>query len=170
MRSRNSTSSRGQIPQIFIFIMALLIIGATIFLGMRLIGGLQGAACSANDRAFQEEIRKEIDTYASYGSRDDIAIRPPCDAISICFVDNRSLSGSFDEMNKVINTSVNAGVKTNIFLQGRDATVPVGYDPRIWTAAGATAPANATCIPAVGGRFNINAEGYGRYVIVRPAS
>jgi len=182
MSSRSSGSEpvrTGQIPQMFIFLMAVLVIGATIFLGIRLIGGLQNTACEANEVGFVKDVQNVMDENSVFGSRGDAEIQATCDALELCFVDARvledkAISSSFTNSSyPVIQSAVRQEVKTNVYLKGRDKTVPEGYDARIILSDRNTPPDPATapllvCIPAVGGRFRFNAEGYGRYVRITP--
>ncbi len=156
-----------QISQIFLMITALIVIGATIFLGGKLIGGLTGTVCSANDAVFLKEIVQVIDDKASYGSRDIVQIKTPCDAITLCFVNDSNIGDpGFISDNSVIQNVVRVGTPTTIFLEGHDgATVPVGDEERIevnTNYAGDTNP--VICIPAVSGEFTFRTEGYGRKI------
>jgi hypothetical protein len=156
-----------QISQIFLMITALLVIGGTIFLGGKLIGGITGTACSANDATFFKNIVEIIDDKSSYGSRDIVSIKTPCDAINLCFVDGTKIGKStFDGKDSTIKTSVTQGVPTTVFLQDHSGVmVPVGDEPRIEVvAADDTVLNEELCIPAVGGEFAFRTEGYGRKI------
>ena len=49
--------TRGQIPQVFIFLMAIMVIGATLFIGVKMFGILDESACEANDAAFMRDLK-----------------------------------------------------------------------------------------------------------------
>lgn len=159
-----------QISQVFLMITTLLVIGATIFLGGKLIGGITGTACSANNAVFFKEIVQVIDDKSSYGSRDIVQIKTPCDSINLCFVNSSSINkngnSEFITQNQVIQSAVRAGSPTTIFLEGRDGvTVPVGDEERIIVNTNYTGEADSViCIPAVSGEFTFKTEGYGRTI------
>ncbi len=159
------SGSKGQIPQLFIVLMALLVIGATLFLGLKMFNTLSSVGCEANDAAFVRDIKTLLDENAVYGTRATVTLRPPCDAVALCFVDVRTVAvppAEFKGNDSVITASVKSGVKTNIFLQGREKTAPQGFDERIILHV----PEKDLCVLAVGGRFSFRAEGQGRTITV----
>lgn len=159
-------SRRAQIQQLFIFLSALLVVGATVFLGGKLIGGLSETACVAGDASFMRDIAETLDRYSSDGSRDIAVISPPCSALALCFVDSAAIGNpSFKGNDSVISASVHSGARENIFVQSKDKTVSVGYDERIILRA-PNAPASMTdlCVEARSGDFRFRAQGFGRYV------
>jgi len=160
---------RGQIQQMFIFLAAVLVIGATIFLGMRLIGGLTPASCKAHDVEFQREIKDVFDENSAFGSRNSVELSKPCDAVALCFVDVGAIgNASFVSSDPTIRTVVQGGSMTNVFLQGRDGTTPVGFDERIILRdPGALRNLTDLCVPAVGGKFTFTTIGHGRYIGIR---
>ena len=164
LTSSKKSENKGQIPQVFIFIMALLVIGTTLFLGTKFLINLTGAACEANDAAFAKELRKAFDENAIYGTKNAVALHTPCDAVALCFVDNGAIGNSlFTGSDPIITTSVVNNVKTNIFLQTRDSIVEQGYDERIQLDI-----PNDLCIPARSGKFTFTIHGYGRYLKILP--
>lgn len=159
--SWNGSGSKGQIPQLFIILMALLVIGATLFLGFKMFGTLGAVGCEANNVAFIRDIKTLLDENAVYGTRATVTLRPPCDAVALCFVDNAAIGTTgFQGNDSVITASVRSGVQTNIFLQGRDKTEPQGFDGRI----AIDPPERDICVLAVGGKFTFRAEGQGRTI------
>jgi hypothetical protein len=161
---------RGQIPQLFIFLMAILVIGATLFIGVKMFGALEQSACEANDAAFMRDLKALLDENSVYGNRNSVALKTPCDAIAICFVDAESLGNSaFSGNDTTISLSVRNAVQTNIFLKGREKTVPVGYDERIILgdpAAPGQFADKDLCINAISGKFSFRTRGYGRYITI----
>jgi hypothetical protein len=160
---------RGQIPQLFIFLMAILVIGATLFIGIKVFGMLDSSACEANDAAFMRDIKGLIDENAVYGNKNSVSLRSPCDATAICFVDKDALGSSgFIGNDTTITLSVRNAVQTNIFLKGRDKTVPVGFDERIILREPdePVPPLNDRCIEAVSGKLSFRTRGYGRYIVI----
>jgi hypothetical protein len=163
---------RGQIPQLFIFLAALLVIGATIFLGAKFVFNLHTIACETTDASFVQELGSVLTDNAAYGSRTKVQLSPNCDAVTICFVDSRTLSdpSAFTGNDSTITAAVRGGGQANIFLQTRDTTVPRGYDERIVLSDPyqSAASQNDLCIHSVSGRFTFTTNGYGRYVRITP--
>ena len=167
--SWNGSGSKGQIPQLFIVLMALLVIGATLFLGFKMFGTLGAVGCEANNAAFIRDIKTLLDENAIYGTRATVTLRPPCDAVALCFVDARTVAvppADFKGNDSVITASVGSGVQTNIFLQDRDRTQAQGYDARIIIDP----PEKDLCILAVSGKFTFRAEGQGRTITLSKVS
>lgn len=163
----------GQIQQLFIILSALLIVGATIFLGSKLIGGLMETNCKVGDASFMEQLEKQIDSVSNFGSRRVVEVIPSCNALALCFVDADSLGdATFQGNDSTINTSVHNDVKTNIFVQGRKTTSWVGYDSRIILVREpetTPVPKKDLCIEGKSGKFRFLVEGYGRFVRISPA-
>ena len=161
---------KGQIPQLFIFLMAILVIGATLFIGVKMFGVLDKSACEANDAAFMRDLRAILDQNSVYGNRNTVSLKVPCDAIALCFVDAESLGNTaFKGNDTTISLSVRNAVQTNIFLKGRERTVPVGFDERIILAdpnnPGEFADKDK-CFDAIGGKFSLRTRGHGRYITI----
>lgn len=168
---------RGQVNQAFIFLSAVIVIIAIIFIGMRLLGSVTDSACGAGRAAFSDDLRTLLDAGRVLGSRDsDASLQAPCGATQVCFVDaawfNATASrGSFGEpgTDPVIITSVRSGSRANVFLVDEEGTHDAGFDERIILRAPAdAAPNGASCIPASRGRFTFTTEGYGRSVRIVP--
>jgi hypothetical protein len=160
---------KGQIHQVYIILFAIIVIGASVYLGVRLIGNLRGAACEANDASFMREVSDALDANAPMGSRNEVRLSTPCNAEALCFVDNGALgSSSFNSQDPTIKKAVLAGVRTTVYLQGKERTVPVGYDERVMVqrAPGTPVPMQPLCVNATGGKFVFRTRGYGRYISI----
>jgi len=171
MFSTSSTSSKGQVGQVFIFLTAVIVIIATIFLSGRLIGKLTSTACDASLVEFTDNLQKELGANSGFGSRNQIEIKAPCDATNLCFVDSRlvqksasgtpvTFSGSFPN----INVAVKQGVGENIFLILKDGS-NAQYDERVILSDPTTDPLETDfCLTPNLGTFTFHTEGYGRYI------
>jgi hypothetical protein len=166
--ARTTSPKRAQIPEIFVILSALLVIGATIYLSSGLIAGLFSTACKVRDANFVQSLRELLDERSTFGMRSDEKLSPPCDAITLCFVDAGALGDpAFSSSDRIINASVHSGVKTNVFLQTRDTTLPQGYDERIILRLPSDPPSlSSLCIPAVTRGFAFRTEGFNKYVKV----
>jgi hypothetical protein len=157
---------RAQIQQMFIILSAILVIGATLFVGAQLLGWFSGTQCKANDANFLNEMTDTLDEMSGYGTRDVVSISVPCDAVAICFVNSTVERNTFVGNDSVITASVKGGVMTNIFLKTRDATLPAGYDERIMfdPPSHVTGDPSDLCFDSVGGEFRFRVEGFGNRI------
>jgi hypothetical protein len=177
MRSRRTWSCRAQIPQLFLFLSAVLVIGATLFIGMKLFGWLSDTGCEASDASFIQEMDGIIGEYLSYGSRGRVSIRTSCDAHELCFVDVRDVGdATYDaidaadpenEARAVLQTKVRNRIPTTIYVLTDDDALERGADTRITLADGARG--TPVCIQPVGGKFTFMIEGLGRTVVISRA-
>ena len=151
--------------------MAVIVVGATIYIAMLLINGLQGTACKANDAKFAEEIMTTLDEYSMKGNKDVAAITPSCDTEELCFVDAKTIknpTGFSDSAHSTITVSVTNRISANMFQlsKGKPAQA-VGYDARIeLDAAHQTTP---LCITKTNGKFMFATEGQGRTILLKAA-
>ncbi|MDD9953876.1 MAG: hypothetical protein OXR66_06085 [Candidatus Woesearchaeota archaeon] len=155
-------NSKGQTQQVFLFLVAVIVIIATIFLGGKLFGFVTSTSCGASDTTFVREIKHMLNDNALYGSRNVVTIDGPCEARELCFVDAVAIGNPFPQpVDPTIDASVSNGVRTNIFLQKESGMLAVGYDERI----GLQNPQTVLCIPLERG-FTFTTEGYGRTIII----
>ncbi|MGV8172156.1 MAG: hypothetical protein ACP5OA_05700 [Candidatus Woesearchaeota archaeon] len=158
---------KGQIAgQVFIYIMALIVIGVIIIIGYKAIGTFSSKTCTAERINFNSNIINLIEKYNSYGSVNIKSVKAPCDYDTICFVDSRRIN--FDNNNAdfnflcpenpIIKNSATTGARQNIFAVSNDRTISIGYSDLI-TLADATVL--CTCINQTGGNFKIKFSGKG---------
>ena len=161
--------TRAQIPQLFMFLMALLVIGATLFIGVKMFGWLSATACEASDVAFAKDLNALLDENGVFGSRNTVSISNTCDAIEICFVDQRfvnTLVPATDDAHKVLNAKISSGLKSTVYILTEDDALERSDDVRVTLQepGSSAVPANPLCIPAIGGKFTFTIDGYGRTV------
>lgn len=157
---------RGQISQVFIFIMALLIIGVIVIVFTKSLGGILGDKCTADVVKFNGRIIEAIALNNDYGTVHNEKITVPCDFHTLCLVDATSIGddliGEFPG-EFIIKNSVSDGVKENVFLiTGEDIAVPSGYVSQLQLDDKTT----ALCIPSNGGKFDLLTRGQGRMTLV----
>lgn len=160
-------SKKAQINHVFMFIMALFVIGAIALIGVRSISGIMKDKCSADFVIFRDSLTQIISSNNDYGSVNYERLSTPCKYHTVCLVDasvigtkklKKNFPGSF-----IINQSVVDGVKANVFLIGENNEVrEVGFIRQIQVKD----PSNATCIQAKGGAYNFLLEGKGRMTLV----
>lgn len=169
MSSTNSRilGNRAQMSQVFIFFMAVIVIVATVFLGMKLLGVLTGTACDVSSADFQIDLHKILDANSNFGSRGIARLRAPCNAQQLCFVDAGAINKSgFWSNHSSIQNAIRVGVRENIFVI-LDAGMVDDYDERI-ILRDPGSPVNLTdlCILQGNGEFVFRTEGYGRFIKV----
>ncbi len=163
---------RGQINQVFILIVAVIVIVATIALGAKLLNLFGDASCAAADSSFQRDLERALDGGSVYGSRDEIVLLAPCDAEELVLIDAAFLQAPVTGNptgDATIDAALRAGVLTNAFVIVDGVAQEAGYDERIIvrrTPQGPVASPPFLKVPARQGRFTLLSEGYGRFVRV----
>lgn len=173
MHCRMQLNKRGQIAgQVFIYIMAVIVIGGIVLIGYSAIKNILDKSCKVEQVTFKSDIEGLIEKYTSYGSVNKKNLGAPCSYDTVCFVDATDIydisqgagSGTFECDNKLIQDSVNSGVQQNIFVMSNKQTIPVGYSQLIRLEKDAEATTGkCLCIKQVSGNFNIKFSGYGSY-------
>jgi len=160
---------KGQIQQVFIYIMAMLVIGAIVVIGYKFILSIMEQGCDIEDNQFVQSLADGINQGDRYERVANPSLLGPCDYTILCLVDAESIGGSFDsgsysstldERMDVITSSVEGGIPYNVFLirEGTQGTTrPVLVDDRI-TIEGS----DMLCINKTSGRFDFWVKGLGR--------
>ncbi len=150
--------------QLFLFLMAVIIILATIYIGTRLVGSLTSVSCDVSDIEFQRSLRRELDGMGVYGSRGTVVLNAPCDAKQLCLIDTTSIGNQeFVSTHPTLTNAIRNGVKKNVFLVKKTGYADVTYDDRIAVATG-----EEVCVNVTRGAFRFSAEGFGRTIRVGP--
>jgi hypothetical protein len=162
---------RAQINQVFLFLVAIIVIIATVYLGGKLLGIFSGTACSAADSSFATELKNGLDANAAYGGRNKITVSSPCDAQELYVVDASAIGGATPVVtgNSQIDALLAANVKTNVFIVKDGAAEAVMQDNRIIVGREPGAPLSATPFVRVEAGisgFSLLVEGFGRDVRV----
>ena len=125
--------TKGQIAgQIFIYIMAIIVIGGMALIGYSAIKKIVTKSCDAEKASFKTDIAGLIEKYTSYGSVNKKTLKAPCEYDTVCFIDASDVSakkslGTNSCNNPLIRNSVSAGNMQNIFVISNAATIPIGY-------------------------------------------
>lgn len=151
-------NSKGQIQQVFIYILAIIIVGLILLIGYKAINGMIQKSCDVQKTNFQTDIRVMIDRYNDYGSTHVKEINTPCGYFQVCFVDSEKIGEPITTSNTIIKNSVHDNVSQNIFMMKADITEPIGYDEKIQVEGG------IICINSSSGKFNIKFTGLGKKV------
>jgi hypothetical protein len=152
---------KGQVAgQIFIYIMAIIVIGGIALIGYSAIKNITSKSCDAEKISFKAEIEGLIEKYTSYGSVNKAGMKAPCGYDTVCFVDSSSVGASKSiscSNSLLIENSVNEGVEQNIFAISSGKTIPIGYSALITL----TNPLECSCIEKKNGKFDITFNGKG---------
>lgn len=173
MKSTHHSSRKGQISQVFVWIIVALVIGATALFGVRSIGGLLEDKCSVDLVQFENKIDSMISLNNDFGAVNAQTLVSPCDYTVVCLVDPLAIEASTIDFNPdlklprdffpIIESSVIDGVEENVFLFNQKELIPAGYVPELRLEDSTT----TLCINARGGRFNLLLEGKGRTTLVK---
>lgn len=162
--SRRS-GSKGQLSHTFAFLMAIIVIIATVILAMKLLGVFTDTACDASTGEFFNSIDKSLTANSAYGSRKSIEISAACGGLELCMVDSRDIGKTISVAHPEILVAVREGVEANIFLFDSDGLLERTYDERVILTRPDEAPTmKALCVDVLGGGFAFRTEGFGRYI------
>jgi len=118
--------TKGQIAgQVFIYMMAAIVIGGIAIIGYNAITGIGQKVCQTERATFKTDIEGWIEQYNGHDSVTPMTIKAPCDYDAICFIDATKM-GNVDP-NKCSNPIVANSIKDNIFVVSNKVTIPIGY-------------------------------------------
>lgn len=166
---------KGQIQQVFIYTMAILVIGFLILFGYRMIDKLLNQQCEVADQQFMTRLQNDLDDSTRYLSRTNSVLNAPCDYTKICFVNAPNVTAADDlseldpdikEEYPTIWANTNDNISYNVYLVDETSdgvTTPVIFDERIRTIN----PENGSgeellCINSTNKQFSFWMEGYGK--------
>jgi len=159
---------RGQISQIFVYIITLLVIGLVIMFGYKGIKTITSTAQTGDTLQFKNEINNMFASSSSYGSEDYPSFKMPGSAIGICFVDSAAGKGGGieDDGMKISNLITDAigSTEDNTYLIRADGGIdPFKIDTPL-TAVGKNPNSKAVCISTPSGTLRVHLIGKGKTV------
>ncbi len=153
-------SKKAQIAgQMFIYIMAVIIVGAIALIGYNAIKESSSKACQVEQLSFRAELDELISKYNAYGSVNKEILPAPCSYEMVCFVDAGATSVKCE--NSIVKDSIDG--KQNIFVVSSSLTFPLGYSHLIKTEK----PDECLCIKTVNNNFHITFIGRGSATEIR---
>lgn len=175
---------KGQMQQIFVFIMVTLMAGLVLFLGYKGISLVFSKSCDVERAKFIEEFKQGMDVSSEYGRVETRIHLAPCEAIQLCFVDGRVYGApddgiynghgtcrsgvpfttpTFGENNRILDmVSTPSTTPSNVFLvMNDDHVVPF---PLFEEGLRLPEPCTPLCINTTTGRFRFRTEGRGSSV------
>jgi hypothetical protein len=167
--------NRGQVNQVFIFIIAILVVGVIVIVGVRSMSGLIDDKCTADFVTFQDRLRDAVLTNNDYKAVNEAKLSSPCGYQYLCMVDSRHvkegnlLNGFTGEKGSfIIRDSVKDKVEANVFLvNANDDVKEVGYISQLHTNEyNSNNNDGVLCVEAKSGRFRLRLNGEGRTTLV----
>ena len=165
MKKSRIRGTKGQIAgQIFIYIMAVVVVGIIVLVGYWAIKNVLSKSCQVQQIAFQDKLIAMIESHNDYESVEKIIIGAPCDYDTICFVDTSKVGvgASINCKNSIIKSSILDNEKKNIFMVSTKSTTPLGYSAFVAVEA----PENCTCINDRNKNFRLTLQGRGAKTII----
>lgn len=169
-------NSKGQIKQVFTYIVSLLLIGAIALVGVQSLSGILSQQEDIQFITFTEDLVYDISQHNIYGTVHEQRYALPKDMSALCFVDASILlsednGASFssntqrDHVDFVIDSSVDDNVRSNLFLVNSDVVVPIGFSRMLRTPT----PQHTLCVNASQGYVELTFKGQGRMTEVSPS-
>jgi len=172
IKNSKGQNSKGQVAgQIFIYIMAVIVVGGIALIGYSAIKSIVAKSCDAEKITFKTDMDSMIERYTSYGSVNQKTISAPCDYDAVCFVDYsmmKNVKGISNCANNIIKDSVLASGDNNIFVISGKKTTGIGFNSLI--SLPASQQNNCTCIVARNNNFYITFNGKGATVEISGSS
>ncbi len=155
---------KGQIAgQVFIYIMAIIVIGGIALVGFGAIKKILIKSCDTEKASFKTDMLGLIEKYTSHGSVNQKTIKAPCEYESVCFVDTTDIANKNTLTacsNSIIRNSVSSGSTPNIFVISNSMTIPVGYSDLI-SLDPTIVGKGCLCVKQKTGSFHVTFKGMG---------
>lgn len=164
-------NKKAQMEHVFTIIATILIAGAIILIGSKLIFQTAETKCDTDFIRFKDDIGLAISNNNNYGSVTSQSFRIPCKSEILCLVDtdymgediSENMPSELDSQSSfIISNSVKDGVEENIFLVSREETKPVGFSNNLLLEG----DQGILCISGNGGEFSMIMNGQGRKTLI----
>jgi hypothetical protein len=158
---------KAQINQAFIYLAAILVIGAIIILGVKGWNAIFKTNCEDKKVDFQKQLMTSIDEYSDYGAVQEKTIFTSCGAKEVCFVDygkHEEIGANPDIINNTVILSNIGDGTANIFVKG-EFTESIGLSNKVSVAGD-----GVLCIKVRDGKIKILFSGTGKTVNIEQAS
>ena len=163
--------NKAQMNQVFVFLIAMLVIAAIALVGVKSVQSIMDQKCSADGLIFQDRISSATKNANAIKTVNKELISSPCNYKKLCLIDasaignpavfihNEEFPGSY-----IIKSGVLDGVKQNVFLiNSKNEVLPGGYISQL-ALVNASAP---LCINATYGKYELVLYGKGRTTLVK---
>lgn len=146
----------GQINQTFIYIMAIIVIGAIVLIGYNAIDGIIKDQCKVEQTRFEKIITEKINDNRNQGNAETAEIKVPCDYEEICFA-GENIQNPDNIEDQTIRSEVKAQTGYKVFLKGPRGTIPIMQTEGLQVQN----QNNYVCIKGQSGLFYIKMESLG---------
>ena len=151
------------VGQIFVYILAIIIVGGIVLVGFWAVKTIQAKMCQVAQIDFKTDLEKLLRDSNSFGSVSSDSVSAPCNYNQVCLVDASKIGYAVSCDNGIVSSSVKDGQKMNIFLINNKATFPSGYSDKLKLEDSS----KCLCIGSVNGRFYFQFEGQGPTTLVK---
>ncbi len=118
---------KGQLQHVFIYLMAILVMGVLVILGYRFISVLMDQQCDISDSSFERTLEDHLESSTRYGAVTQVGIDAPCDYDMICLADSRFFDNAVPNhvreedthtyfKNGIIKANAQDNIQRNIYL------------------------------------------------------
>ena len=149
---------KGQVQQVFIYMMIIIVVGGIMLMGYRSIDNILGTSCSVEISNFKSSLTSDLDRNTRHGNVQNVEYRVPCSYDTVCFATHES--GDHGIKSEIMNAELDAGTGQNIFFfEGDVLRDTASYDN--------LASELHECFEETGGRFRFTLQGVAGRVNVR---
>ena len=167
---------KAQIQQVFIYVMAIIVIGFLVVVGGKMIFDVLDNSCSVQETQFITNLNKELSAASQAGTKHTITINAPCDHTLLCVINTTSLGKNhlnididpqaqlnsvYDDNLAILKLNAKDNIPYNVYLMQTGKMgklLPVIYDTRVTTGGSV----DIVCVSKTNGAFSFRAEGLGR--------
>ncbi len=154
-------SSKAQTQHVFLYLFAIIIIGALVLIGYKSISKITSAGCDAGKETFKSQLLSMLEQYDSRGSLHTEKLSVPCSFTKLCFLDSDTILGSegvSPSAPKIIQDTQSSRSHTNIWINKGTAWEAAGWSEKVEIRS----DDHFVCIQARGGTFPLQFNGTGR--------
>jgi hypothetical protein len=157
---KNKRNKRAQTQQVFIYILAILIVGAVLLFGYKSINKIMHQSCDVDQATFKTQLKQTIEQSNNYGDSARKTIKAPCEYDRLCFINK---TADVNELSKYpsIKQEYAAGTGNNIFLVSSSKTMAL-YEVDSVVVDGSPQKSGVLCLNSTGGLFYIKLDGIGK--------
>lgn len=161
--------------QVFIYLMAMIVIGFLVLVGYRAIYNIMDKQCEVKEQLFITTLRDRIDATTRYDAVTEVGLDAPCGYERLCLVDaslfrdgDNSVNDNpvktvtdFDGNQAIFADIIEDQDTNNIYLVHRKGDVVAKTAPVLWDAK-LEVPNGIYCLDAQGGKFRFFFKGLGK--------
>jgi hypothetical protein len=152
---------RAQTQQVFIYILAILIVGATLLFGFKAIKGIIHQQCDVDQTTYITELKQMIEQNTNYLDSSRKTIKAPCEYNQLCFINTTLNNPDVLSNYPSLKQEYSAGTGNNVFLVSSSGTRALfGLDSIV--IDGASPGSGVLCLNSTGNLFYLKLDGIGK--------